>query len=83
MKRNHKLYKETLKRLGPKKMKGVENLIDKKCYGVAERHTVEKLFVYVEGLESQLGIKHIATPKYNGHSFRTLKVRQAGTESYV
>lgn len=50
------LYKQTLVRVGPEKMVGIQRLIEEGHTGIAERHTVGKLFAYVKDLESQLGI---------------------------
>lgn len=58
MKKTSQLYKMTRIRVGDAAMRGIDNLLAKKCNGVAERHTVEKLERYIISLESQLGIDH-------------------------
>lgn len=50
------LYKQTLVRVGPEKMVGVQRLIDGGHTGIAEKHTVSKLITYIKALEEKLGI---------------------------
>lgn len=80
MQRTSQLYKSTVVRLGKEKMQGVENLLDKGCYGVAERHCVSKLFQYVESLEKQLGIE---IPKQLEPHQGTIHVRNGNTRAFL
>ncbi len=56
MTKNDKLYRETLIRVGDFQMSGVDQLLENGHTGLAEKHTVSKLVMYIRSLESQLGI---------------------------
>lgn len=57
MTKNDKLYKETLVRIGPEEMAGINSLLEAGHTGIAERHAVQKMVNYVRSLEAQLGIQ--------------------------
>lgn len=57
MKFDSKLYKELALRVDRAELAGVNRLIERGHYGVAEKHGVHKLFTYVRALEKQLGIE--------------------------
>ncbi len=56
MKKTDVLFRETLARVGNEEMRGIERLVDGGHYGIAERHTVSKLFGYIRQLEKKVGI---------------------------
>lgn len=56
MKRTHRLYIETKKRVGAQNFRGIDRLIDQGLFGIAERHAVEKLFEYVKEVEGKAGV---------------------------
>ncbi len=56
MTKEDRLYKETLIRVGPSEMKGIDRLLDKRHFGIAEKHTVSKLVGYIKTLEKKAGL---------------------------
>lgn len=56
MTKNDRLYKESLRRFGPEEMAGIDSLLEAGHTGIAERHAVQKMILYVRSLEDQLGI---------------------------
>lgn len=85
MKRNSKLYRQTKLRVGPEEMRGVERLLDDKHRGIAERHTVEKLFSYVEMLEEKLGISYDDNGERTQEKTdpRLIKINKGGVSRYM
>ena len=79
---NSKLYKETLVRVGPDEMRGVNRLITNKHYGIAERHTVNKLIGYIRDLEKQMGIKVPKSKDFNEDQ-HFIKIIENGRIRYV
>lgn len=71
------LYKKTLVRVGPEEMKGVTRLIEDGYHGLAEKHTVAKLFDYIEKLESKVGIS-VPNPDRVNVNKRFIKINTAG-----
>lgn len=50
------IYAIISNRIPADELQGINSLIDRKHYGVAEKHAVTKLRMYVEKLEEELGI---------------------------
>lgn len=82
MKVNNKLYRHTLVRVGPEKMKGIDRLLEEGHHGIAERHTVGKLLDYVKQLEQQLGI-NVPDPDKTGNTEGFIRVNQNGVSYLV
>lgn len=82
MKIKDTLYKETLKRVGPEEMKGIQRLLADGHTGIAERHTVAKLIQYIRKLEKEAGIY---VPKAEDESHpdkRVVKFNIGGSQYY-
>lgn len=77
-----RLYLETLVRVGPEQLLGVNRLIAERHYGVAERHTVEKLINYIRQLETRLGIQSPDVKKLDLEQ-HLIKVTTHGVTTYV
>lgn len=56
MQKTDRLYQETLIRVGKDEMAGIDSLLDKGHTGIAERHAVQKMVLYVRELENRLGL---------------------------
>lgn len=82
MKKKDKLYRYTLVRVGVEKMRGIDRLIEQGHHGIAERHTVEKLIAYVEGLEKQQGI-NVPNPDKDAHAKSFIRINQNGASYFV
>ena len=80
MKVSDKLFKETLARVGKQQMTGVIRLMTEGHYGIAERHTVGKLFQYVERLEKELGVE-VSIPE--GSGVETIKINKGEAVTYI
>lgn len=53
------LYAMASQRVPAKELKGINSLIERKHYGVAEKHVVSKLRMYIEELEQKLGMDEV------------------------
>lgn len=65
MQKSDHLYTQTKLRVGAINMAGIDSLLDAGHTGLAEKHTVAKLIVYVRELEEQLGISVVETVESN------------------
>jgi len=57
MTKNDKLYKELVARFGKDEMVGIDRLLEQGHTGIAERHAVQKLVIYLRALEEHMGIR--------------------------
>ena len=56
MTKNNRLYRELTVRVGSEEMQGINSLLENGHTGIAERHAVEKMVIYLRSLEQKLGI---------------------------
>lgn len=80
MRKSSRLYNETLLRVGPGAMRGVDRLLEKKHRGIAEKHTVHKLITYVESLEDQLGV-NVSSDSEPSTDF--IRLNKGGISRYI
>lgn len=82
MKKQDILYKQTLTRVGIDNMQGINRLIDDGYHGLAEKQTVNKLFMYVKTLEKKLNID-IPDPEKGPAREGQIKINQGGISYFV
>lgn len=79
MKQTDMLFKQTVARVGYDNMQGIVRLMDNGYNGIAEKHTVQKLFTYVKALESKLNINiEIPDPVKTPIKEGMIKINQGG-----
>lgn len=81
MKFTDRLYREIRARVPHDELIGVNRLIDRGHYGIAEKHGVHKLMSYVESLEKQLGIE-IPETRHIEHNPDFIKINAGGRTFY-
>ena len=82
MQKTDRLYRETLLRVGPDNMEGVDRLLSDGHTGIAESKTVEKLLIYIRGLEKQLGID-VPAGERDINPENMIKITLKGVSHYV
>lgn len=82
MRKTDVLFKQTVVRVGPDQMRGVERLIDDGYHGLAEKQAVSKLILYVKGLEKRLNID-IPNPDNLPLRADAIKITNGGISYYA